>query len=126
MSRAIYNGSDDLGRVRRVAPPAESTLAPLFQGADFADADVVAIPTIATRDVDTLASAVLGNPAPWFRVLLAFRDGAMALFGVKTSRQIRNEAGEDHIDFFERAIEIVLDQSSHLASALEVRVLVSR
>jgi hypothetical protein len=122
MRRAISKGSDDLTRVRRVALPVESTLAPLFQGADFADAYVVAIPTSATRDIGALASAVLGSPTAWFRVLLALRDGAMALFGVKTSRQIRNEASGDsgdRIDFFpvrsrsEREL-VVGEDDSHL------------
>ena len=70
----------------------------------------------------TYAGNGLGSPTPWFRLLLALWDGAMAIFGVKTSRQIRNEASRnsvDRIDFFpvlsrsERKL-VVGEDGSHL------------
>ena len=90
-------------RVRFVHPPAESGMAHLFPSADMVDAYAIAIPAGTGRDIDTLVHAVLGNPAPWFRVLLAVRDTIMAAIGVKTSGDVRTRAGEsgaETIDFF--------------------------
>lgn len=95
--------NEDYRRVRRVPLPAESGIAHLFKAADLADAYAIRLPPGMTRDIDTLTRLVLGNPAPWFRVLMTVRDMAMVPFGVKTSRQIRSEAdagGAEHIDFF--------------------------
>jgi hypothetical protein len=90
--------------VRAVAPPAESDIAHLFGGAHLADAFAIALPAGAPQDTELLARAVFGNPAPWFRALLACRDAIVAPFGVKTSAQVRRQLGGDapatHIDFF--------------------------
>lgn len=90
--------------VRAVALPAESDIAHLFAGAHLADAFAITLPADAPQDTELLARAVLGDPAPWFRALLACRDAIVGPFGVKTSARIRRELGRGgsatHIDFF--------------------------
>ena len=87
--------------VRRVAAPADSMIASLFAGADLLDAYAIVLPETVSHDVGQLARTVLGQPAPWFRLLIRLRDAAVAGFGVKTSRQLRAEAnGGEHINFF--------------------------
>lgn len=90
--------------VRTAALPAESSIAHLFVGADLADAFAIALPAGAPQDTEALARAVFGDPAPWFRALLALRDAIVAPFGIKTSARLRRELGSDgaatHIDFF--------------------------
>lgn len=75
-------------RTRAVAPPADSALAPLYAGADLADAYAVALPNGATDDIAALARAVLGRPPEWVKPLMVVRNGVMSAFGVKTSAQI--------------------------------------
>jgi Protein of unknown function (DUF2867) len=76
-------------RARSILPPRESALAPLYKGADLVDAYAVALPPGAPEDVGVLARAVLGGLSRWWvRSLMATRDAAVALVGVKTSRQI--------------------------------------
>ncbi len=90
-------------QVRRVLPPEGSLVAGLFPGADLLDAYAIPLPPEAGSEIELLARAVLGRPAPWFRALLRLRDAAVAGFGVKTSRQLRAEVisgGAGHIDFF--------------------------
>lgn len=90
-------------RVRTVALPAESDIAHLFAGADLADAFAIALPADAPQDTEALARAVFGNPAAWFRALLALRDAIVRPFGIKTAKQIRRDLGSGetstHIDF---------------------------
>lgn len=109
--------------VRSAALPAESSIAHLYAGAHLADAFAITLPAGAPQDIEALARAVLGDPAPWFRALLALRDAIVRPFGVKTSSQIRHEAGSDrastHIDFFpilaRRPDELVVgEDDSHL------------
>lgn len=87
-----------------VALPAESTLAASFRTADLADAFAIPLTTAAAkRPIVELVRALLGEPALWFRLLLAVRDGMMAPFGVKTSRAVRlsaARAGIEYVDFF--------------------------
>ena len=87
---------------RAIAPPAESALAEWFVGADLVDAYSALLPPGRDIDVGKLATEMLGEPAPWFRALLAIRDAVMRPLGVKTSRQIRGDKkrGGDQIDFF--------------------------
>lgn len=91
-------------RVRTVAPPAQSSLAALYAGADLADAYAIALPASASGDVEALARAVFGRPSPVFKALMAVRDAVMARFGVKTAGQLRRRDGAAadarFIDFF--------------------------
>ena len=84
--------------------PSESGIAGLFPGADLADAFAVPLPPdVAGRSIEDIARKVLDDPAPWFRALLAVRDGVMSPFGVKTSARMRAAAqkrGGARIDFF--------------------------
>ena len=90
--------------VRSVALPGECGIAALFEGADLADAFAIRLEaTSAAKGIDNLTRSVLGDPAPWFRFLLGFRDLLVAGFGLKTSGQLRAAAlvaDAEHIDFF--------------------------
>ena len=113
---------DDLRRARAAALPAESGIASWFTGADLADSFAITLPSSATRDVLALSRFLLGDPAPWFTVLLGLRDGIVRLFGIKTRQQIREAPrveNEDRIDFFRiRSVSgtevIVGDDDKHL------------
>lgn len=104
--------------VRQVDCPHESTIADWFPGADLADAFAVDLTGEATAlGIEVLARSTLGHPAPWFKALLSIRDKIVRPFGVKSSRQLRQQAvafGAEHIDFFRvRSIsrdEIVLGE----------------
>ncbi|MGC1549427.1 MAG: DUF2867 domain-containing protein [Rhodanobacter sp.] len=96
-------GPMDARRARSVELPGDSVLAHLFEGANLADAFAIVLPRGATHDINALACAVLGHPAPWVKMLLRLRDVAVASFGVKTSTHIRDEVrsgATGHIDFF--------------------------
>ncbi|MCB8879742.1 DUF2867 domain-containing protein [Acidisoma cellulosilytica] len=84
--------------------PTESVLAGLYPGADLADAFAVPLPAaVADRKIEDIARSLLGDPALWFRTLLAMRDGVMTRFGVKTTAEVRAAAarnGVERIDFF--------------------------
>jgi hypothetical protein len=97
------DGQDSDHAARPVALPAESTVAPLYKGADLADAFAVTLGKAHGGDIRALAQSILGDPAPWVRMLLALRDAAVAGFGVRTSGEMRRAAAKDrggHIDFF--------------------------
>ena len=78
-----------------VALPIGSRIAGLFAGADLADAFAIGLPTNASHDVETLTRFMLGEQALWFRLLNGVRDVAVAGFGIKTSRQLRQGAARD-------------------------------
>jgi hypothetical protein len=91
-------------RARSVGLPADSGLASWFENADLADAYAIELGAdCAERDVQSLAAAMNGNPAPWVRMLLALRDIGVAGLGLKTTAKIRRAAVNDkaeRIDFF--------------------------
>lgn len=102
--------------------PAQSDIAPRFAGAHLADAFAITLAPSAPQDIETLTRAVLGNPAPWFRAMLALRDALVGPFGVKTSAQLRaalHASDRTYVDFFpvvsQRPAEwIVGDDDKHL------------
>src|SRR6266567_2891710 len=96
------DGRDPDYAARPVALPADSAVAPLYKGADLADAFAVTLGKAHDGDIRVLAQSILGDPAPWVRMLLALRDAAVAGFGVRTSGEMRRAAAKDrggHIDF---------------------------
>jgi hypothetical protein len=89
--------------VRQVPMPPDSMISGIFGGADLADAFAITLPQDGPHEIESIARAVLGNPSPWFRALLACRDALVAPFGVKPSGQLRRElqaSSSAHIDFF--------------------------
>jgi hypothetical protein len=81
----------------------DSQLRPLYPTSDFADAFAITLPPSATRDIVKLAQALLDSPAPFLQHLMKLRDAGVRIFGVKTSRQIREELDRedcDRINFF--------------------------
>ncbi|HTI00325.1 MAG TPA: DUF2867 domain-containing protein [Acidisoma sp.] len=92
--------------------PQDCSLAPLFDSADLADAYAVSLPEYAASlPIEELAGRLLGNPARWFRALLAIRDRVMAPLGVKTSGELRHASQGDErqrVDFFP-----ILSQTEH-------------
>lgn len=98
---------------RAVAPPIANRLGPLYAGADLADAYAIGLPADATHDIERLTRFLLADPPLWLRMLLGVRDAAVAGFGLKTSRQLRREAGTGgaaRIDLF-RLYEIAADEA---------------
>ena len=72
-----------------VALPTRSRIAGLYAGADLADAFAIDLPRGTTHDIEALTRFMLGKQALWFRLLNGVRDVAVAGFGIKTSRQLR-------------------------------------
>ncbi|CAG4900725.1 unnamed protein product [Acidocella sp. C78] len=99
--------------VRQVPFPRESTIAGWLPDADLADAFAINLmKEDAALGIEALARSALGHPGPWFRALLSVRDQLVRPFGVKSSRQLREEAAADgaaHIDFF-RVISMSRDE----------------
>jgi hypothetical protein len=79
---------------RAVALPPGSRIDDLLPQADLADAFAIDIPSGSTDDIDTLVRHVLGSPAAGFRTLLGLRDALVAGFGIKTTRQLRDEPAD--------------------------------
>ncbi len=83
--------------------PSDSVLAPLYAGADLADAFAIHLPAGASDDPEMLARVVFERPAVWIRALTWVRDTVMATAGVKSSRAIGAAAsarGRQVIGFF--------------------------
>ncbi len=78
-----------------VALPTPSRIAGLYEGADLADAFAIDLPRGATHDIETLTRFMLSEQALWFRLLNGVRDVAVAGFGLKTSRQLRQAPSPD-------------------------------
>jgi len=86
-----------------MTPPEESGIAALYPGADLLDAYAISLPANASRDIQRLARSLVGKPAPWISMLMRLRDGIVAKFGVKTSKQIRAQGAKSaagQINFF--------------------------
>jgi hypothetical protein len=91
------------GRIKSAKPSVDSQLTPYYQRANLVDAFTLKLLPEDTRDINALAQAVLGHPAPWFKALLALRDKGAASFGLKTTRTLRAEIDgqqAEKIDFF--------------------------
>ena len=92
-----------LREIVRVDLPGESAIAPLYCGADLADAFAVKLTSNQVCDVADMAETILGQSPRWVRMLLALRDAIVGRFGLKTSRKLRKEIldrGGDAIAFF--------------------------
>lgn len=82
-------------------PPKHSRLAGWYERADLVDTFAVRLPSGANTNIRSIGQAILGQPAPWFRALLATRDNIVRLFGLQTSAELRGKNSEkDRIDFF--------------------------
>jgi hypothetical protein len=76
-------------------------MADWYRGSDLLDAFAVELPGAAAQDIQLIARAILGRPAPWFRYLLSIRDGVVRPLGLHTSAEIRKaNDGRERIDFF--------------------------
>src|SRR5690606_22423540 len=88
-------------RARSVAPPAESSIAGAYDGADLVDAFATTFRAGIPRDPDAVARAILDGPAWWVRCRLAARDMIVARFGLKTTGDLqRNARASGSIGFF--------------------------
>jgi len=88
-------------RARSVAPPAESSIAGAYDGADLVDAFATTFRACVARVPDAVARAILDRPAWWVRGLLASRDMIVARFGLKTTADLqRNARSSGSIGFF--------------------------
>jgi Protein of unknown function (DUF2867) len=109
-----------------VAPPCESSVVAWYRDADLLDSYSVRLAPGWRPTMRSLAEVAFANSPIWYRTLLAVRDGAMRLFGVKSSSQIRNETAPDQrIDFMPIHViatdEIVLGEDDrHLNFRLSI------
>ena len=79
----------------------QSRLSDWYGHADLVDSFAVRIPEDAGTNIRSIAQAILGQPAPWFKVLLSIRDRVARVFGLQTSAELRDANTEsDRIDFF--------------------------
>lgn len=82
-------------------PPMQSRLSEWYGYADLVDSFAIQLPQGANTDIRSIAQAILGQPAPWFKVLLSIRDRVVRLFGLQASAELRDANVEgDRIDFF--------------------------
>lgn len=75
-------------RTRAVGLPEESAIAALYQGADLADSFAITLPPGVTTNVESLARTLFARPPFWLRTLLAARDAAVSVIGLKTTAQL--------------------------------------
>lgn len=96
-----------------VALPTGSRIAGLYVGADLVDAYAIGLPPGASHDVEALTRFMLGEEAPWLRLLMGIRDAVVAGFGVKTSRQLRRGSVTDGVAriYIFRVYEITGDEA---------------
>lgn len=96
-----------------VALPTRSRIAGLYAGADLADAYAIGLPQGTTHDIETLTRFMLGEQAPWLRLLMGVRDAAVVGFGIKTSRRLRQASGSDGVAriYIFRVYEITRDEA---------------
>jgi Protein of unknown function (DUF2867) len=114
--------------VLSVALPLESGVTRLYNAPDLADAYAVRLPDNATDNPELLARFVFAHQARWVAKLLVLRDALVALFGIKTTRQLRMEGSagsRERVDIFRiytrSAHEIILGENdSHLDFRLSV------
>jgi hypothetical protein len=82
-------------------PPMQSRLSDWYEHANLVDSFAVQLPQDAGTNIRSIEQAILGQPAPWFKVLLSIRDRIVRLFGWQTSAELRDaNAEENRIDFF--------------------------
>lgn len=86
------------GSVETVLIPAGSMLHGLYPRLDLADAYCVPVPDTAACDPELLARHLFASPPPWVTPLMAVRDAAVSVFGLKTSRRLQALPGR--IGFF--------------------------
>ncbi|HEY4069851.1 MAG TPA: DUF2867 domain-containing protein [Burkholderiaceae bacterium] len=117
-----------LNTVDAVPLPAGSRATGFYPHPDLADAFAVRLPAEATHDPEALARFLFAGQAPWVARLLWLRDRIVALFGIKTTRELqsRPEPAVRRIGFFriyaQDASEILLgEDDSHLDFRLTVR-----
>lgn len=119
------------GKARAITVPS-TRIAGLYANADLLDAFAIEVCGENARlDVETLARAAFEHPARWIRALMAVRDAAMKILGVKTTLQISAEAAAKGpvIGFFpllsRSECELIIgvdDRHLNFRAALQLRV----
>src|ERR1700712_2180922 len=102
--------------VRTVPLPAGSRATGFYPHPNLADAFAVTLPAESTRDPELLARFIFAGQAPWVARLLWLRDRIVAVFGIKTTRELvaKPEPSVLRIGFFriyaQDATEILLGE----------------
>jgi len=87
--------------VRAVPVPNTSRIARLYDRVQLADAFEIRLPPHASADAEQLARFVFSLQAPWVTALMSIRDRLVALFGIKTARELkRAPKGSGRISIF--------------------------
>lgn len=73
--------------------PSESRITRMYRRPDLADAYAIDLPQGTIRNPELLARFIFSHQPRWVAALVAIRDSAVAVFGIKTGRSLRS-AGE--------------------------------
>ncbi len=115
-------------RAHAVPLPSDVRVAAQYPGAFLADAFAIDLPAHATQDALVLARFAHERQAPWVDRLMCLRDALVSLFGLKTAKALRAEAGTGapRVGIFRiyetHADEVVLgEDDTHLDFRLSVQ-----
>lgn len=115
-------------RVTTVDIPAQSYVVNFYATTDLADAYAVELPRDASNDPEVLARFIFSRSPRWAGWLMHLRDALVAVFGLKTARQLQAldaVAMKQHVGLFRiyrrKPTEILLgEDDSHLDFRLSV------
>ncbi len=79
----------------QVSAPAQSGVIRLYQSVHLLDAFAIGLPAGASRDPGTLARFIVAHQPSWVERLTSLRDTIVALFGLKTARDLAALAGRE-------------------------------
>jgi hypothetical protein len=80
--------------VTAVTLPGESRVFHIYETMDLVDAYAIRLPANANTDPEQLARFLFSHQPPWVAMLMKMRDALVAMFGIKTSKQLQNSCGE--------------------------------
>lgn len=116
-------------RVTSVPLPAESCIVGIYPTTDLADAYAIALPRDASNDPEVLARFIFAGLPRWAVGLLWVRDAIVAVFGLKTARELQavdTQTRKERVGLFRiyrrEPAEILLgEDDSHLNFRLSLR-----
>ncbi|MES2015294.1 MAG: DUF2867 domain-containing protein [Pseudomonadota bacterium] len=112
----------DFTRAMPVALPAQCGIMHAYPSVNLADAFAIHLPAGATNDPERLARFIVSQQPSWIGALIRVRDVMVAVFGLKSAKQLAALAGDAHASrvgifkiYSANATEIVLgEDDKHL------------